>query len=67
MDEEREETEPITYDDNTILTAEQIAAWVQVSVHTVRSWPLPRLKLPGSTVRFSARQVLAYLEGRDWR
>lgn len=67
MTNEGEQAGPIAYDDNTILTTKQIASWIQVSEHTVKMWPLPRLKLPGSTVRFSARQVIAYLEGRDWR
>jgi hypothetical protein len=58
------DTEPIAYPDSTILTTEQVARWVQVSVSTVKMWPIPRLKLPGSTVRFSAGMVRAYLEGR---
>ncbi len=56
---------PLAYPPEAILTIEQVARWLQVSERTVKSWPLPRLKLPGSTVRFSAGQVLAYLERRE--
>ena len=55
---------PLSYPPETILTTEQLAKWLQVSERTVKSWPLPRLKLPGSLVRYSAGEVLAYLEGR---
>jgi hypothetical protein len=55
---------PISYPAEAILTTEQVARWMQVSVRTVKDWPLPRLRLPGSLVRFSAGEVLAYLEGR---
>lgn len=55
---------PLAYPPEAILTTEQVADWLQVSVRTVKAWPLPRLKLPGTTVRYSAGQVLAYLEGR---
>jgi hypothetical protein len=55
---------PLSYPPEAILTVEQLAAWLQVSERTVKAWPLPRLRLPGNTVRYSAGQVLAYLEGR---
>ena len=55
---------PLAYPPSAILTTEQLASWLQVSVSTVKTWPLPRLRLPGQTVRYSAGQVLAYLEGR---
>jgi len=61
---EQTDIRPVAYPPETILTTEQVARWLQVSERTVKAWPLPRLKLPGSTVRFSAGQVLAYLEGR---
>jgi hypothetical protein len=57
--------QPLSFPAEAILTTEQVAAWLQVSERTVASWPLPRLKLPGTTVRYSAGQVLAYLEGRQ--
>lgn len=55
---------PVSYPDNAILTLRQVADWLQVSPRTVQDWPLPRLRIPSSQPRFSARQVLAYLEGR---
>ncbi len=64
MMHEHEDITPVAYPPEAILTIEQVARWLQVSERTVKSWPLPRLKLPGSTVRFSAGTVLAYLEGR---
>lgn len=57
--------EPLSYPATAILSYGQLAAWLQVSEETLKDWPLPRLRLPGRTVRFSAGQVLAYLEGRD--
>ena len=60
-------TTPLAYPPETILTTEQVAEWLQVSPSTVKSWPLPRLKLPGSSVRFSAGEVLRYLEGKSER
>jgi hypothetical protein len=35
-----------------------------VSELTVKDWPIPRLRMPGVKVRYSAGMVLAYLEGR---
>jgi hypothetical protein len=64
MPQDAQDIQPLSYPPEAILTTEQVADWLQVSVRTVKSWPLPRLKLPGTTVRFSAGQVLAYLEGR---
>jgi hypothetical protein len=61
---ERPDIAPLAYPETAILTVEQLADWLQVSERTVKSWPLPRLRLPGNTVRYSAGQVLAYLEGR---
>ena len=57
---------PISYPPETILSPKQLADWLQISERTVRDWPLPRLRLPGNSavVRYSAGQVLAYLEGR---
>ena len=62
---EKVDIEPKAYPPEAILTRQQLAAWLQVSEHTVKDWPLPRLKLPGSTVRYSAGAILAYLEGRE--
>lgn len=58
------ERKVLAYPPEAILTTAEVADWIGVSERTVKSWPLPRLKLPGALVRFSAGQVLAYLEGR---
>lgn len=55
---------PISYPPEAILTLDQLAEWVQAHPDTVKDWPIPRLKLPGKMVRFSAGQVLAFFEGR---
>lgn len=57
--------QPISYPPSAILTPEQVAAWLQLSERVVADLGLPRLKLPGRSVRYSAGQVLAFLEGRD--
>jgi hypothetical protein len=43
------EHEPVAYPDSTILTPEQVASWIGVSVYTVKSWPIPRLYEGGGT------------------
>ena len=60
----QEDPPPIAYPPGAILNPRQLAAWLQVSERAVEGWPLPRLRLPGKLVRYSAGQVLAYLEGR---
>jgi hypothetical protein len=62
-DKEKDYT-PLAYPPETILTRKQLSEWLQVSERTVEAWPIPRLRLPGSMVRYSAGAVLAYLEGR---
>lgn len=59
-----EKTTPICYPPETILDQSQVAEWLGVSPLTVKDWPIPRLRMPGSKVRYSAGMVLAYLEGR---
>lgn len=61
---EKPDISPLAYPDSAILTRRQLALWLQVSEHTVKEWPLPRLKLPSGTVRYSAGAVLACLEDR---
>ena len=50
-----------------LLTAEQLAAQLQVSVRTIRTWSYER-RIPsitvGSRVRFRQRDVDAYLDAR---
>ena len=55
---------PLAYARETILTAEQLAEWLQVSRDTVDRMEIPRLIGFGRYVRFSAGSVLDYLEGR---
>jgi hypothetical protein len=59
-----EKPTPVAYPPEAILDQAQLAEWLQVSERTVKAWTfLPRLNLPGKMVRYSAGQVLAYLEG----
>ena len=67
MNEDPEGKGPLTYGPGTILTQKDLARWLQVSDRTVRDLLLPRLRLPNHLPRYSAGQVLAYLEGRDLR
>jgi len=55
---------PIAYPRETILTTDRLAAWLQCSRSTVEAMELPRLRIPGRVVRYSAGHVLAFLEGR---
>jgi hypothetical protein len=64
-DPEKPDIGPVAFAAEAILTVEQLASWLQVSERTVKSWPLPRLRLPGNTVRYSAGMILRYLEGKD--
>jgi hypothetical protein len=59
-----EKTTPLCYAPETILDQQQVAEWIGVSQHTVKEWPIPRLKTPGVKPLYSAGMVLAYLEGR---
>ena len=59
-----EKREVLAYPPTAILKTEEVAEWLAVDVTTVREYQLPRLRLPGKNVRYSAGQVLAYLEGR---
>ncbi len=63
MNEEKKRA-VLAYPREAILTITEVAEWLGVSDRTVKSWPLPRLRLPGNTVRFSAGEVLDYLTGR---
>ncbi|MGE3176786.1 MAG: hypothetical protein AB7O32_04915 [Vicinamibacterales bacterium] len=56
---------PMAFAAETILTTEQVAAWLQCSPAVVEGLHLPRLQLQGSRlVRYSAGMVLRYLEGK---
>lgn len=62
---DKKERDVLSYPDNAILTQEELARWIGVSPRTVQDWPIPRLRYPTSHPRYSARQVLAWLEGRE--
>ena len=51
----------------SILTTEELAAWFQLSTGVTAGLPLPRLALPGRTVRYLAGQVLESLGVIDLR
>ena len=59
-----EPREVLSYPDTAILTQQQVADWLQVSVRAVQDWHIPRLRYPVSHPRYSARMVLAWLEGK---
>lgn len=56
---------PVAFPAETILTTEDVARWLRVSPDTVMHMGLPKLRIPGRTVRYSAGAILRYLEGRD--
>ena len=47
---------------NSVLTAEQVGAWLQMTTKAVLASDIPRVKLGHRTVRFHYAAVLAYLE-----
>ncbi len=53
---------PIAYAAETVLTTEEVAAWLDVHPKTVRGLGIRTVKLGHSTVRFLAKHVLEYLE-----
>lgn len=60
----------IEFDRDEILTTDDVADWLKVSANTVRSWvrlrvdPLPKLNLPGRTVRFCKADVEVWVKNR---
>lgn len=54
---------PKSYAPETVLTIEEVAAWLVVSVRTVERYPIKRVTLSRSTRRYLAKHVLEYLEG----
>lgn len=46
---------------DAVLTPQQVAAWLQISVKTLATLPIPSKKLGHRTRRYLARDVLAYL------
>ncbi len=54
---------PFCYQPGTILTSEQVAAWLGCSVRTVEAMALPKLRgLGPRLVRYEAAAVLEYLK-----
>ncbi len=47
---------------DAIMTTEQVAAWLQVHPRQVQRLRVPALKLSHKTVRYRARDVLAWLQ-----
>ena len=58
-----EKREVLAYPPTAILTVEEVAAWIGVAPRTVQDWPLPTLRYPTRDRRYSAGQVLRFLEG----
>lgn len=58
-------TVPISYPPETILTQEQVAEWLGVSVRTVRKLPIKRWGHSRRLVRYLAKHVLEYLEAKS--
>lgn len=54
----------VAYPREAVLTPEEVADWLQVSVRLVMLWPLKRLQLGERTTRFKAGDVYDFLEGR---
>lgn len=45
-----------------VLTTDQVAAWLQVHTRQVQRLGIPALKLGHKTVRYRARDVMAWLQ-----
>ena len=55
---------PLAYEPTAILTVEQVAAWLQVSVRSVERLDLKCVYLGTRTRRYLAKHVLEYLEDK---
>jgi hypothetical protein len=53
---------PKSYSPETVLTTEEVAAWLDVHPKTVRALPIKTVRLGHSTVRYLAKHVLEYME-----
>ncbi len=56
------ERQPVAYAPETILTVDQVADWLQLSVRKVETLPI-RSAYIGTRRRYLAKHVLEYLEG----
>jgi predicted DNA-binding transcriptional regulator AlpA len=57
-------TRTVAYPPHAVLTDEEVAAWLQVSVRSVQRYPIKRVQLGERTTRFLAKHVYEWLEGR---
>jgi hypothetical protein len=55
---------PIGYSPETILTTEEVAAWLDVHPKTVRKLGIKTCHLGHSTVRYLAKHVLEYMDAK---
>jgi excisionase family DNA binding protein len=53
--------QPRAYSPETVLTPQQVAEWLQVSSRTLQRLPIPHVRVGHRTVRYTAKDVLAYL------
>ncbi len=56
--------QPKCYPPETILTTEEVAAWLDVHPKTVRGLGIRTVRLGHSTVRYLAKHVLEYMEAK---
>lgn len=54
----------LSYPPDAILTQQEVADWLGVSVRTVRKLPIKRWSQGRRLVRYLAKHVLAYIEER---
>lgn len=55
----------LSYPPDAILTQQEVADWLGVSVRTVRKLPIKRWSQGRRLVRYLAKHVLAYIEERS--
>lgn len=55
---------PIGYTPETVLTTEEVAAWLDVHPKTVRGLAIKTVRIGHSTVRYLAKHVLEYMEAK---
>ena len=64
MSAERDTRQPKAYAAETVLTTEEVAAWLDVHPKTVRNLGIKTVRLGHSTVRYLAKHVLEYMEAK---
>jgi hypothetical protein len=58
-------TDPRSYPPEAVLKPDQVAEWLDVSKRTLQRLKIPSVLIGHRTVRYLARDVLRYLEGRS--